>query len=129
MQLRRSVSQTFGSAHPALLHTPVPPTATREDDEKRIWRGLGLGVNDRRSSSSTTNNNNMGETGLFLQQQQHTSGSTSTTTPRAELQLRLQEQLQRLKNHTAAYNNQSSAVGNTASLPPISGQDQQPGSL
>ncbi|KAK6827800.1 hypothetical protein PG987_011141 [Apiospora arundinis] len=124
MQLRRSVSQTFGSAHPALLHTPVPPTATREDDEKRIWRGLGLGVNDRRSSSS-----NMGETGLFLQQQQHTSRSTSTTTPRAELQLRLQEQLQRLKNHTAAYNNQSSAVGNTASLPPISGQDQQPGSL
>ncbi|KAK8128419.1 hypothetical protein PG984_009527 [Apiospora sp. TS-2023a] len=102
MQLRRSVSQTFGSAHPA-LHAAVP-TATREDDERRreIWRGLGLGVNDRRTSSSRSNNNT-GETALLPL---HTP---STSTPTPELQLRLQEQLQRLKQHTAAHNNQSSA--------------------
>ncbi|KAK7928061.1 hypothetical protein PG985_005059 [Apiospora marii] len=102
MQLRRSVSQTFGSAHPA-LHAAVP-TATREDDEKRreIWRGLGLGVNGRRTSSRS-NNNNAGETApLSLL-------TPSTSTPTAEIQLRLQEQLQRLKQHTAAHNNQSSA--------------------
>ncbi|KAK8106179.1 uncharacterized protein PG998_003355 [Apiospora kogelbergensis] len=111
MQLRRSVSQTFGSAHPALLHTAVPPTATREDDEKRrqIWRGLGLGVNDSRSSSS-----HVGETGLLLQQQQQQipSSATSTAASRAELQLRLQDQLQRLKQHTAAHNTQLGAAGN-----------------
>ncbi|KAK8051211.1 hypothetical protein PG993_002596 [Apiospora rasikravindrae] len=101
MQLRRSVSQTFGSAHPA-LHTAVSPTATREDDEKRreIWRGLGLGVNDRRTSTSN-NSNGVGENKLSL----HTSSTSATT---VDIQLRLQQQLQRLKQHTAAHNNQSS---------------------